>query len=82
MKDESCSLSGWPAVPVFLTLTVTQLLTALVVSLPITWLVNHIFSANFIHAIFASDRMGYWRCVGIFAIWFAATARINWTVKL
>jgi hypothetical protein len=34
-----------------------------------------------IRAIFASDRLGYWRCVGLFAIWFAATVRIKWTWK-
>jgi hypothetical protein len=81
MKDESLTLTGWSAVPLFLMVTVTQVLTALVMPLPITWLVNHVFSANAIHAIFASDRLGYWRCVGLFAIWFAATARIKWTWK-
>jgi len=81
MKDECLTLRGWPAVPVFLVLAGTQVLTALVISLPITWLVNHVFATSAIRAIFASDRLGYWRCVGIFAIWFAATARINWTVK-
>ena len=81
MKDETLTLTGWPAVPVFLMAAVTQVLTALVMSLPITWLVNHVFSANVIHAIFANDQLGYWRCVGVFAIWFAAKARIKWTVK-
>lgn len=81
MKDESSTLTGMPAVLAFLILAVTQLLTALVMSLPITWLVNHVFATNAIHAIFASDRLGYWRCVGMFAIWFAATGRIKWTVK-
>ena len=81
MRDESVTLRGWPVVPVFLMVAMTQVLTALVMSLPITWLFNHVFSANAIHAIFASDRLGYWRCVGIFAIWFAAKVRINWTMK-
>jgi len=81
MKDETLTLTGWPAVPVFLMAAVTQVLTALVMSLPITWLVNHVFSANVIHAIFANDQLGYWRCVGVFAIWFAAKARIKWIVK-
>lgn len=80
MKDGSLTLTGWPAVPLFLMGAVTHLLTALIMSVPITWLVNHVFAANAIHAIFASDRLGYWRCVGIFAIWFAATGRIKWTV--
>lgn len=67
--------------PVFLMLAGTQALTALVMSVPITWLVNHVFAAHAIHAIFARDRLGYWRCVGMFAIWFAATARIKWTMS-
>jgi len=37
MKDETLTLTGWPAVPVFLMAAVTQVLTALVMSLPITW---------------------------------------------
>ena len=80
MKDESLTLTGWQAVPVFLMLVGTQVLTALVMSLPITWLVDHVFAANAIHAIFATDRLGYWRCVGIYAIWFAAKGRIKWTM--
>jgi hypothetical protein len=81
MKDETLTLTGWPAVPVFLMVAVTQVLTALVMSLPITWLVNHVFAANAIHAVFVSDRLGYWCCVRLFAIWFAATARIKWSMK-
>lgn len=81
MEEESLTLRGWPAVPVFLMLVVTNTLTALFLALPITWLVNHVFAASAIHAIFASDQLGYWRCVGIFAIWFAAKAQIKWTVK-
>jgi hypothetical protein len=81
MKEESLTLTGWSAVPVFLMVAVTQVLTALAMSLPISWLANHIFSRNFVHFVFANDRLGYWRCVGLFAIWFAAKARIKWTVK-
>lgn len=81
MKDESLTVTGWPAVPVFLMVAMTRVLTALVMSIPITWLVNHVFAANAIRAVFASDRLGYWRCVGMFAIWFAATGRIKWTAK-
>lgn len=67
--------------PVFLMLVVTNCLTALVMALPITWLVNRVFAASAIHAIFARDQLGYWQCVGMFAIWIAATARIKWTAK-
>jgi hypothetical protein len=48
----------------------------------ITWLVNRVFAARAIHAIFARDQLGYGQCVGMFAIWFAATARIKWEVTL
>lgn len=81
MKDESVTLTGWPAVPVFLMAVITQGLTALVMALPITWLVNHVFAASAIHMVFANDRLEYWKSVGIFAIWFAAKARIKWTIK-
>jgi len=50
-------------------------------ALPITWLVNRVFAATLLHAVFAKDQLGYWRCVGMFAIWFAAKGRIKWTVK-
>ncbi len=82
MKDESLTLTGWHAVPVFLMRVCTQALTALAMSVPITWLVNHVFAASWIRAIFASGRFGYWQCVGIYAIWFAAKGRIKWTMKL
>lgn len=82
MKDESLTLRGWPAVPVILMLVATNGLTALVLALQITWLVNRVFAASAIHAIFARDQLGYWQCVGMFAIWFAAIARIKWKATL
>lgn len=81
MKNESLTLKGWPAVPVFLMLVGTNTLTALVMALPITWLVNRVFATSAIRVIFSSDQLGYWRCVGLFLIWFAAKGRIKWTVK-
>ena len=81
MKEESVTLRGWPAVSAFLMLVVVNALTALVMALPTSWLVNRVFSTSAIHAIFSSDHLGYWRCVGVFAIWFVAKARIKWTVK-
>lgn len=79
MKDEGWTLTGWPAVPVFLMLAVTPVVTALVVSLPVAWLVNHIFTANAIHAIFGVEHLGYWRVVGLFAILFAAKFKIKFS---
>ena len=61
----------------FLLLAVTPVLTALIMSLPIEWLVDHVFAAAAIHAIFGVERLGYWRVVGLFAIWFASRARIK-----
>jgi hypothetical protein len=51
--------------------------TALIASLPVVWLVNHIFATGAIHAIFGVEHLGYWRVVGLFAIFFAARFKIN-----
>lgn len=51
------TLTGWPAVGVFVTMTFTKAPTALAMSLPIAWLVNRIFAASAIHAIFAADSL-------------------------
>ncbi len=77
MKDEDTTLTGWPAVSMFLVLGITAALTSLVMSFPIAWLVNHVFATGTIHAIFGVERLGYWRTVGLFAIWHAARARIK-----
>ena len=77
MEIEGRTLTGWPAVRMFLVLAVTPVLTALVMSLPIGWLVNQVFATAVIHAIFGVERLGYWRIVGLFAIWYATRARIK-----
>jgi hypothetical protein len=77
MNDETWTLAGWSGVPVFLTLAVTPVLTTLVMSLPVSWLFNHIFAANSIHAIFGVERLGYWRVVGLFTIVFAAQFKVK-----
>ena len=81
MEVESLTVKGWLAVPVFLAQLVTSALTALATALPITWLVNRVFSPTLLHAVFANDQLGYWQCVGMFAIWYAAKGRIKWRVK-
>jgi len=58
-------------------LAATPVLTALVISLPVVWLVNHIFAPNAIRAIFGVEHLGYWRVMGLFAILFAAQFRIK-----
>lgn len=77
MKDESWTLSRWPAVPLFLALATTPVLTALVISLPVSWLINHVFSVGAIRAIFGVEHLGYWRVVGLFALLFAAGFKLN-----
>lgn len=77
MKDESWTLTGWSAVPAFLMLAITPVLTALVISLPIAWLVNQIFATTAIRAIFGVEHLGYWRVVGIFALIFATKFKIK-----
>lgn len=77
MKDEGKTLTGWPAVRMFLMLAVTPVLTALVMSLPIAWLVNDVFAMGAIHAIFGVEHLGYWRAVGLFALWYATRTKIE-----
>jgi hypothetical protein len=77
MKGESRTLTGWPAVPLFLMLAVTPILTALVMSIPVAWLVNHVFAAGAIHAIFGVEHLGYWRVVGLFALCFVIQFKIK-----
>lgn len=77
MKDESRILAGWSAVTTFLTLAVTPVLTAFVVSLPVAWLVNHLFAINAIEAVFGVKQIGYWRVVGLFGLWFAARFKVK-----
>lgn len=76
MKDESWTLTGWPAVPVILTLVATPVLTALVMSIPVVWLVNHLFAPEAVRAIFG-EHFGYWHAVGLFALWYAARFKIK-----
>ena len=77
MRDESRILEGWPAVPLFLMLAVTPVLAALVMSMAVAWLVNHVFAIDAIHAIFGVKHLGYWRVVGLFALWFATQFKIK-----
>lgn len=77
MRNESTILEGWPAVPLFLMLAVTPVLTALVMSIPVAWLVNRMFAVGAIHAVFGVDHLGYWRVVELFALAFATRFKIN-----
>lgn len=73
-------ITGWTAVGVIATIAITKALTALVMSFPIAWLINHVFAGGLaIHALFGADRLSYWRCVGLFVIWFSARVRIKFS---
>jgi hypothetical protein len=76
-ENESKTLTAWPAVRMFLELAVTPVLTAVVMSIPVTWLINNIFAVGAIHAVFGVEHLGYWRVVGLFALWFATRFKIK-----
>ncbi len=79
-KPDQFTLSGWPAVGSFLMIVLAKALTALVVSYPLVWLANYEFAAGgTIRAIFGTNQVSYWRCVGLFAIWQAAWIRIKFS---
>lgn len=77
-KPDQFTLRGWSAVGSFLMIVLAKALTALVVSYPLVWLVNYEFAAGgTIRAIFGTNQISYWRCVGLFAIWQVARIRIK-----
>jgi len=76
-KTDHSTLTGWSAVGALATIAITKALTALVMSLPIAWLVNRVFGTGAIQATFGASHFSYWRCVGLFAIWFAARVKIK-----
>jgi len=46
-------------------------------SFPIAWLINHVFVAGAIRAVFGGDRLTYWQCVMAFAIWYCARVKFT-----
>jgi hypothetical protein len=77
MNDESRTLQGWPAVRMFLMLAATPVITALVLSIPIEWLVSKEFGIGAVRAIFGVERLGYWRIMGLFALWYTTRIEIK-----
>lgn len=78
-KTDHPTLTGWSAVGALATIALTKVLTALVMSLPLTWLVSRVFAPGAVRAVFGADQVSYWRCVGLFAIWFTARVRIKFS---
>jgi hypothetical protein len=40
-------------------------------------LINHAFSGGFIRVVFGGERLGYWQCVMVFAIWYCARIKFK-----
>lgn len=77
VESKSATLRGWDAAFAMAGVLLSSAGTALLMSLPIAWLINHAFAAGAIRAVFGGDRLRYWQCVMIFAIWYCA--RIKFT---
>jgi len=79
MKVESKSetLRGWDGVTAMTGALLSSAGTALLISFPISWLINHVFAPGAIRAVFGGERLRYWQCVMVFAIWYCA--RIKFT---
>ncbi len=73
------TLTGWPAVGAMMALAAIRSLTALLAAVPILWLGRHIFDGVLLRFAFGADGLTYWRCVGLFAIWFAARVKIKFS---
>jgi hypothetical protein len=72
-------VTGWSAVSFLATITATKALTAFVIAFPITWLVRHILGSALLGLAFGADGFTYWRCVGLFGVWFVARLKIRFS---
>lgn len=79
-KTDNSTLSGWSAVGAMMALAATKTLTALAIAAPIEWLVRHVFAGAPLRFLFGEGGLGYWRCVGLFAVWHLARIRIKISV--
>jgi Na+/phosphate symporter len=79
MKVESKSetLRGWNGVMAVAGALLSSAGTALLISLPISWLINVVFAPGAIRAVFGGDRLKYWQCVMMFAIWYCARIKFR-----
>lgn len=82
-ENQSVTLRGWDAVFAMAGVALSSAGTALLMSLPIAWLVNHLFAAGLIRAVFGGDRFRYWQCVMVFAIVYCARIKLTFpnTIK-
>lgn len=77
VDSKSETLRGWDAVFAMAGVLLSSAGTALLMSYPIAWLINHVFAAGAIRAIFGADRLRYWQCVMAFAIWYCARVKFT-----
>ena len=76
VESKSVTLRGWDAVMGMAGVALSWAGTALLMSFPITWLINHVFAAGAIHAVFGG-RLRYWQCVMAFAIWYCVRVKFT-----
>ena len=70
-------VTGWSAVAFLARIAIEKMLTALVTSFPIMWMVRHTVADPPLRFVFGTDGFSYWHCVGLFVIWFTARVRIK-----
>lgn len=77
VESKSVTLRGWDAAIAMAGVLLSSAGTALLMSFPIAWLINHVFAAGAIRAVFGGDRLRYWQCVMVFAIWYCARMKFT-----
>jgi hypothetical protein len=77
VESKSVTLRGWDAVMGMAGVLFSWVCTALLISLPIVWMVNHVFAAGAIRTVFGCDRIRYWQCVMVFAIWYCTRVKFT-----
>lgn len=77
VESKSVKLQGRDAVIAMVGVLLSPAGTALLMSFPITRLINHVFAVTAIRAVFGGDRFGYWQCVMAFAIRYCAGVRFR-----
>ncbi len=79
-KTNDLTLTGWPAVGALAMIAITKALTAFVMAYPLAWLASHIFATGeLLRFVFGAEGLSYWRCIGLFALWHVARARIKFS---
>lgn len=79
-KTGPSTLTGWAAVGALAAIVITQTLTAVVMAFPLAWLASKVFGGGVaLHALLGENHLSYWRCVGLYMIWFAVRVRLKFS---